>query len=637
MPNSTPLRAVALVASAVLIPVAAASQAPPARSDAPVIRWHDNDRPAGTLRDGRLTVALEVVPGEWRYLGEERPGVPVLAFREVGRAPENPGPLIRVPEGTEMEVSVRNGAEGTLVVHGLTARRTEHLDSLVVPPGETRTARFTADAEGTWYYWGTTTGASLRGRRYEDSQLTGGLLIDPVGASPGRERLLIMSIFFPGQDADGAPDFAGELFAINGRPWPLTERLEYDVGETVRWRLINATERPHPMHLHGFYFGVDGEGDNESERHYGPRQRRMAVTESMGTGGTLRISWTPDRPGGWLFHCHIGWHVLPNAAPGEFATGMDRERSLLRPHHEGPAHDHVVYGMGGLMMAVEVRGPSGGEGIEEPTNRIRLFVQSDSSPGDPRPRYGYVLADGGEDPRRDSIAWPGPTLVARVGEPTAVTVINRTPEWTQVHWHGLEIDSYYDGAAGVSGVPGTRSPAIEPGDSFTMRITPPRAGSFMYHTHVNDLRQQTGGLYGPFVVLEPGATLDPAHDLVFLASSDLDVAPMLNGSTAPPDRTVRIGEPLRIRAMNITFQNGGLRYRLVKPDGDPVMWEHIAKDGADLPPHQRATLRADQVVSVGETFDFLYTPRVAGSLRLEIRSFTGRLFASQNLEVLPEP
>lgn len=631
--------AAALIAATWLVQPLASQPAPPSRETrlpAPLVRWNDNDRPAGSLREGRLRIDLEIVPAEWRYLGQAQPGVPVLAFREVGRAPENPGPLIRVVEGTQVDVTVRNGATETLVVHGLTARRGERLDSLVVPAGETREAHFLADAAGTWYYWAAPPGRRLEERLYQDSQLTGALLIDPRGTPPGRERVMIMSIYFAAADSLGEPEFAGETFAINGRPWPHTERLTYDIGDTVRWRIINTTDRPHPMHLHGFYFGVDGRGDNEVELLYGPRQRGLAVTELMRAGETRRLSWVPDRPGGWIFHCHIGWHVVQNAAPGEFANGEARDRSLFHPAHHGDMNAHVVHGMGGLLMAIEVRMPLGWRGIPEPLNRIRLFVQSDSAPADARRRFGYVLAGGQADPPLDSVSWPGPTLIAHVGEPTAVTVINRTPEWTQVHWHGLELESFYDGAPGVSGYPGSRSPAIAPGDSFTMRITPPRAGSYMYHTHVHDARQQSAGLYGAFLVLPTGEQHDPKRDLVFLSSSGLRFEPLLNGSAAPPPLTVRTGEPLRIRAMNITFQNGLLRYRLTTADGDPVLWEQVAKDGAELPPQQRRSSHADQVVSVGETYDFLFTPDSPGPLRLEIRAFTGRLFASQILDVRPD-
>ena len=51
------------------------------------------------------------------------------------------------------------------------------------------------------------------------------------------------------------------VLAVNGRSWPHTERLSHVVGDTIRWRVINGSRFPHPMHLHGFYFDVDARGD----------------------------------------------------------------------------------------------------------------------------------------------------------------------------------------------------------------------------------------------------------------------------------------------------------------------------------------------------------------------------------------
>jgi uncharacterized 2Fe-2S/4Fe-4S cluster protein (DUF4445 family) len=69
----------------------------------------------------------------------------------------------------------------------------------------------------------------------------------------------------------------------------------------------------------------------------------------------------------------------------------------------------------------------------------------------------------------------------------------------------------------VSGTAGAMEPPIMPGDSFEVRVTPPRAGSFMYHTHINDIRQQSHGLYGPLIVLDSAATWNPDTDRVFIA------------------------------------------------------------------------------------------------------------------------
>ncbi len=136
-------------------------------------------------------------------------------------------------------------------------------------------------------------------------------------------------------------------------------------------------------------------------------------------------------------------------------------------------------------------------------------------------------------------------------------VVNRTPEPTAVHWHGIELESYFDGVAGFSGS-GTRlAPVIAPGDSFEARFTPPRAGTFIYHTHVDELRQQPAGLAGALIVLEPGAQYDAATDLIVLISSPSDSAAelrsvLLNGSLSPAPLELRAGVPYRVRLINIT-------------------------------------------------------------------------------------
>ena len=49
-----------------------------------------------------------------------------------------------------------------------------------------------------------------------------------------------------------------------------------------------------------------------------------------------------------------------------------------------------------------------------------------------------------------------------------------------------------------------------------MRFTPPRAGTFIYHTHLHDERQLTSGLYGALIVVEQGETFDPTLDHVIV-------------------------------------------------------------------------------------------------------------------------
>jgi FtsP/CotA-like multicopper oxidase with cupredoxin domain len=515
------------------------------------------------------------------------------------------------------------------------------MDSLVVPAGEEREARFVADVEGTYFYWGTTTGSRLvfeapDSRLFEDSQLGGALIVDPAGAAPVDDEIMVMSIWFDRPPAGEELDWRTETMAINGRPWPFTERLEYDLGDSVRWRIINLTDRVHPMHLHGFFFGVDALGDIQRATRLWPGERRLNATHLVGIGQTADISWLADRPGGWPFHCHISFHVAPNVLPGDYPDGVARDEALLHGIHTRDPDHHGVDGMGGLLIGVTVRPPAGYSHAVEPRRRLRLFGESASLPGERR-RFGFAL--GGEDgaPPPGPVAWPGPTLVTWVGEPTGVEVINRLDEPTQVHWHGLEIDSYFDGVVGIGGYQGATTPAILPGDSFEMRITPPRAGSYMYHTHFNDIRQQSAGLYGGFVVLPAGAEWNPELDRVVLLStgSDPDMSPLLNGSPTPDPITLRAGTTYRFRFMNITLFNAQARIRLVR-DGFPVFWRAVAKDGADLPRSLRRMDLADRVVSVGEKMEFEFRPTEPGEYRHEARSFVGERFVEQRIDVIAE-
>jgi hypothetical protein len=50
----------------------------------------------------------------------------------------------------------------------------------------------------------------------------------------------------------------------------------------------------------------------------------------------------------------------------------------------------------------------------------------------------------------------------------------------------------------------------------------------------------------------------------------------------------------------------------------------VAKDGADLPPAQSLVRPAQQIIGVGEAYDFEFTPEETGELRLLVKDFAGR-------------
>jgi len=83
-------------AASVVVATASFSRAP-----AEQIVVNDNRMPSGTLAAGVLTIHLDAREGEWHPDADSAPGLVVRAFAEQGKPLRVPGPLIRVPEGTE--------------------------------------------------------------------------------------------------------------------------------------------------------------------------------------------------------------------------------------------------------------------------------------------------------------------------------------------------------------------------------------------------------------------------------------------------------------------------------------------------------------------------------------------------------
>jgi FtsP/CotA-like multicopper oxidase with cupredoxin domain len=85
------------------------------------------------------------------------------------------------------------------------------------------------------------------------------------------------------------------------------ERHHHDqpvkVGELQVWDVVNATMMDHPFHLHGFFFQVLEVNGKK------PAWRSLEDVINVPPKGTVRIAWYPDdRPGMWMYHCHILEH-----------------------------------------------------------------------------------------------------------------------------------------------------------------------------------------------------------------------------------------------------------------------------------------------------------------------------------------
>jgi FtsP/CotA-like multicopper oxidase with cupredoxin domain len=198
---------------------------------------------------------------------------------------------------------------------------------------------------------------------------------------------------------------------------------------------------------------------------------------------------------------------------------------------------------------------------------------------------------------------PGPVLEAKQGVPLEIEFTNRLPEPTVIHWHGLRIPAVMDGTEIVQR-------PVQPGETFTYRFTPPDAGTFWYHPHLNETEQLEKGLYGALIVRAADElTLDDEKVLVF---DDLRVdksgqiakfgglmdrhngregnVRLING-TSEPELTIAAGQIERWRIVNassaryVRVSLGGRPFQIIGTDGGlieaPVTVTEVLLPAAD--------------------------------------------------------
>jgi manganese oxidase len=317
----------------------------------------------------------------------------------------------------------------------------------------------------------------------------------------------------------------------------------------------------------------------------------------------------------------------------------------LRARHVAMAgkskHNHTMDVMAGLVIGWRVlpgaKGAAPAVNARPPGRNLRLLVQSSADRYWGGPGMGFVLQNG-PAPRLDSVEIPGPPIVLTRDEPVQITVVNNLQDATSIHWHGIELDSYFDGVSGWSGDQRKTAPHVNPRDSFAVRFTPPRAGTFIYHSHFDEERQLGSGLYGPIIVLEPGKRYEPETDRAWILSQGgatkgaSRARVTLNGSRSPVIE-MQAKRLHRIRLIHIAATLP-LRFSLLR-DTIPVAWRALAKDGADLPPAQALVRPAQQIIGVGEAYDFEFTPEEPGQLRLVVKDLAGRTRVTGVVRVHP--
>lgn len=178
-----------------LCPVALAR--PAENSSLPVVMANDNRTAAGEVKNGVLTVHLELRQGRWYPEDEKGQYRDVYAFAEAGHEPQSSGPLIRVSQGTQIHATIRNTLPVAAKIYGLHRHPGDAKDWSRLAPGEARELQFLAGEAGTYLYWATTSDKSLEQRDGAETLLSGAFVVDAPGTAPD-DRVLVIGIWTKG-------------------------------------------------------------------------------------------------------------------------------------------------------------------------------------------------------------------------------------------------------------------------------------------------------------------------------------------------------------------------------------------------------------------------------------------------------
>jgi FtsP/CotA-like multicopper oxidase with cupredoxin domain len=211
---------------------------------------------------------------------------------------------------------------------------------------------------------------------------------------------------------------------------------------------------------------------------------------------------------------------------------------------------------------------------------------------------------------------PGPTLELNEGDKVRIYVENRLPEPTTVHWHGLVVPNGMDGVAGLT------QPPIPPGATWVYAFTAKRPGTYLYHSHYDEMTQIALGMSGFLLVHPrvPPSRVDRdfallAHEWRLdvgaarpdpLAMSDFNVL-TFNGKAFPATAPLMVGrgERVRVRLGNL----GPMDHHPIHLHG--VSFRTTATDGGFVPASAQLP-ETTVLVPVGSTRVIEFVPEELG-------------------------
>ncbi|HSI82605.1 MAG: multicopper oxidase family protein [Candidatus Methylacidiphilales bacterium] len=182
----------------------------------------------------------------------------------------------------------------------------------------------------------------------------------------------------------------------------------------------------------------------------------------------------------------------------------------------------------------------------------------------------------------------GPTIECVEGDRIRIYVTNRLPASTSIHWHGILLPN------GMDGVGGLNQKAIQPGETFKYEFTVWQHGTYMYHSHHDEMTQMQLGMLG-MLIIHPRSpqTPPPDRDYVYMLS-EWKIIPgtrrpdpnemtefnmlTLNAKAFPGTAPMlaKMGDRVRIRIGNLSSMEHhpmhihGHAFKIIETDGGPI-------------------------------------------------------------------
>jgi FtsP/CotA-like multicopper oxidase with cupredoxin domain len=204
-----------------------------------------------------------------------------------------PGPMIRVTEGDDVRIIVKNELPESTAVHMHGVMLPASMDGVPfitqppIKPGETFTYEFKARNPGSHMYHSHYNSTAQVGKG-----LLGAFIIDPKEEKYPSDVDYVMIL----NDQTGG-------FTINGKGFPATEPIVAKLGQKVRVRYMNEGLLIHPMHLHGLPQLVITKDGWELPQPF------MCDTLNVAPGERWDVIIDCTEPGAWAFHCHVLSHA----------------------------------------------------------------------------------------------------------------------------------------------------------------------------------------------------------------------------------------------------------------------------------------------------------------------------------------